>query len=416
MFKSKYVKNILTLFSSAVFAQILALLFTPVLTRLYSPENFGMFTVFLSYSSTLAIFLFLSSELAIVQSKTKRQFNGVLGVMLLISAIILSFLCVTIYLESDFYRLIGFDKLFKIKEVVIVGVVFAGLNLGLNQVITRNEQFSIYAKSQVCFVLLRFIFSFLFFYFGITEYGLVFGFTIATLLIVAYLTYKTRIYRERPNLCWSSLVITARKYNQLILYNTPSNFLNMLLVNFPVFFILKNYGIEAAGFFGLAYRMIMLPVSLVNKAVGQVMYKRFTEMSGKPKHIFNFIVKNIVLLSASMPAFVIIYIFGEELFALVFGQQWEQSGRFASLLAPYIFFSFLVSPLSYYFVAYNKSRLLMAISAFFLAFLIGLTLIIDIHSVQNFILYYSIVNICYYITVLLVIFMDIKRAKLNAEV
>ncbi|MBB1369944.1 oligosaccharide flippase family protein [Pseudoalteromonas sp. SR45-4] len=415
MFESKYVRNILTLVGSALFAQVLALLLTPVLTRLYSPEEFGVFTAFISYSGTLAAFIFLSLEMAIVKSKSARELSSILGLMLVISIFLLSILCITIYLESTFYTLIGFNKLFDIKELVLLGVLFSATNLVLNQFITKKEKFSVYATSQVSFVALRFVFSYLFFYFGYTQYGLVFGFTLATILIIIYLSYKAEIYKERLSLKKTSFFAAFRKHKQLVIFNTPSNVINILIINFPLFFILKNFGLEAAGLFGLAYRMVMLPVTLVNKAIGQVIYKRFSAMSISDKAMLTFIIKNIFFLTLSFPCFAFIYLFGEEIFSFIFGVEWRIAGVYAALMSPFIFLSFVISPLSYYFVAYDKSDLLMMISILFLGILTLASVLLEFIDESDFIKTYTLINVAYYATVLVAVVFGIKRAQLNAK-
>lgn len=415
MIKSKYVRNILTLVSSAIFAQILALLLTPVLTRLYSPNEFGVFTAFISYSGTIAAFLFLSLEFAIVKSKSARELSSLFGLMLVISSVLFFVLCITVYLESGFYTLIGFDKLFEIKELVLLGVFFAATNLVLNQFITRKEKFSVYAISQVSFVALRFIFSCLFFYIGFTKYGLVFGFIFATILIVTFLSYKSEIYKETLDLKRIKLIASFRKNRNLVIFNTPSNFVNILIVNFPLFFILKTFGLEAAGLFGLAYRMVMLPVTLINKAVGQVIYKRLCALSISDEAVFTFILKNVFLLALSLPGFIFLCLFGEEIFSFIFGTDWEIAGVYAEVMAPFIFLSFVISPLSYYFVAYDKSDLLMGISVLFLAGLGLATVYFEFIDERDFIEMYTLINCAYYLAVLVVVLLSVKKAQLNAE-
>lgn len=415
MFKSKYVRNILTLVSSAIFAQMLALLLTPILTRLYSPEEFGLFTAFISYSGTLAAFLFFSLELAIVKSKSSRELSSVIGLMLVISIVLLSVLCITIYLESTVYTFIGFDKLFDIKALVLLGVLFSSINLVLNQLITRKDKFSVYAVSQVSFVALRFFFSCLFFYLGYSQYGLVFGFTLATALIIIYLSYNVEIYKEKLSFRKAYLFAAFRKHKQLIIYNTPSNVVNIVIVNFPIFIIVNFFGMEAAGLFGLAYRMVLLPVTLVNKAIGQVIYKRFSVMSISDKTMLSFIMKNVLFLALSFPGFALVYVFGEDIFIFTFGLEWAKAGVYAALMSPYIFLSFIISPLTYYFVAYDKSNQLMLISTFFLGLLVLASVLIEFVDESEFIKTYTIINIVYYFTVLVVVIFGIKRAQLSEK-
>ena len=191
--------------------------------------------------------------------------------------------------------------------------------------------------------------------------------------------------------------------------------INILIINFPLFFILKNFGLEAAGLFGLAYRMVMLPVTLVNKAIGQVIYKRFSAMSILDKTMFAFIIKNILFLTLSFPGFALLYLFGEEIFSFIFGVEWRIAGEYAALMTPFIFLSFLISPLSYYFVAYDKSDLLMVISILFLGGLILASVLFEFIDESDFIKTYTLINVAYYMTVLAAVLFGIKRAQSNAK-
>lgn len=408
---SRYLQHVLTLLSSAVAAQLLALLLMPILTRLYSPEAFGIFNAFVSYSGTFALFLFVSVELAIVRPKSLGGVNRVLGLLGFIVAITASIIFFTILLELELYSYIGFDKLFQVKFFVIFGTIFAAMNIVLMHMITRIELFSVYAKTQVAFVLTRFIFTLGLFYLGFTNNGLLIGFLIPTIINILYLAHKVNISSYRPNLNWQSIKATSTKYKDLIIYNTPASVISSIIVNFPIFFILKNYGIEMAGLFGLAYRMVLLPISSVNKAVGQILYKKLIDKRNDARYILWFIVKNISLLSTALPFFLLLYIFGEDIFGFVFGEQWRRSGSIASLMSPYIFLNFVISPMTVYFVAFDKNKLFSVVNALFLCLLIIIVNFQDFLSINDFIITYTLANIFYNIVLLLFIIYGVFKER-----
>jgi O-antigen/teichoic acid export membrane protein len=103
--------------------------------------------------------------------------------------------------------------------------------------------------------------------------------------------------------------------------------------------------------------------------------------------------------------------FGGELFVFVFGAKWLLSGELASIMSPYIFFSFIVSPLSYYFVAFDKNKQFTIINVAFLSMLIFSVSILNVTVIEEFIQLYTIINIFYYLTVLIVILNGIFRKR-----
>jgi O-antigen/teichoic acid export membrane protein len=163
--------------------------------------------------------------------------------------------------------------------------------------------------------------------------------------------------------------------------------------------------------------MVLLPVTLVNKAVGQVLYKKFVDKKNDANYLVKFVFKNIMLLSSSLPVFIALYIFGSEIFAFVFGANWKLSGALAAIMSPYIFFSFIVSPLSYYFVAFDKNKQFTIINIIFLSALFISVNILDLITVKNFIQLYTVISMLYYFTVFIVIFNGLlnERRRKNVQ-
>ena len=84
IFNSEFSKNVLTLMTGTTIAQIIPLLLTPVLSRLLSPEEFGLFAFFLSF---VTFFLVISTgryELAILLPKEDKKAINLMALCFLI--------------------------------------------------------------------------------------------------------------------------------------------------------------------------------------------------------------------------------------------------------------------------------------------------------------------------------------------
>ena len=62
---SKFISNVITLGSATVLGQILGVIVTPVLSRLYSPADFGAYQLFISIVTIIAVVSCLSYQIAI---------------------------------------------------------------------------------------------------------------------------------------------------------------------------------------------------------------------------------------------------------------------------------------------------------------------------------------------------------------
>src|SRR5436190_2606709 len=71
--RSEVSKNIFALSAGAVGAQILNFFLTIVLTRIYSPSDFGLLTIYLSVASLVSVIATGKYEVAIVVAKSREE-------------------------------------------------------------------------------------------------------------------------------------------------------------------------------------------------------------------------------------------------------------------------------------------------------------------------------------------------------
>ncbi|MDP4274087.1 MAG: hypothetical protein Q8907_07400, partial [Bacteroidota bacterium] len=75
---SEFFRNIITLFSGNVVAQIIPLLAYPVLTRLYQPSDFGTLALFTSIVGILSVMATGRYELSVILPKRDEDAAGLL--------------------------------------------------------------------------------------------------------------------------------------------------------------------------------------------------------------------------------------------------------------------------------------------------------------------------------------------------
>ena len=122
-------------------------------------------------------------------------------------------------------------------------------------------------------------------------------------------------------------------------------------------------------------------------------------------------IKIVLYLGATLPLFIILYIFSENVFHYILGSKWDQVGEIYKICLPYIFLSFCVSPISNIYVAYGETKIFFYIN---LTFVCLLTLYCSIFahkftSALIFLSHFSIIMVSYYLTNLLMIFGILKR-------
>ena len=86
--KSQFKKNIMVLMAGSAVAQAVPIAISPILTRIYSPKEFGLMALYLSLCSLLSVFSSARYDLAIIEPKENNEAKHLLAGSLALSAII----------------------------------------------------------------------------------------------------------------------------------------------------------------------------------------------------------------------------------------------------------------------------------------------------------------------------------------
>ena len=86
--KSQYRKNILTLMAGTSIAQAFPIAITPILTRIYTPEDFGLFAIYMALASIISIIVTGRYELAIILPHKDEDAFQIMTFAMLITIII----------------------------------------------------------------------------------------------------------------------------------------------------------------------------------------------------------------------------------------------------------------------------------------------------------------------------------------
>jgi O-antigen/teichoic acid export membrane protein len=345
-------RQMLTVMSGSVAAQALPLLFSPILTRLFLPADFGALA---AYGSVVAIAIVLATgryELAVLLPKQAREaFDlSVLGVLL--SATVATVTMMILLLWWQFDPALG--GLTVRWGGWIIALPFSIFLAATFQILTywntRSAQFKQIAAARVgqstvmCSTQLAA---------GLSKVasggGLIAGQLAGQAAACAMLWRHNRTdWHQR----WAGsntrrLVAVARKHRRFPMFMIPGQFANAASTQVPVLLLGVFFNAGSAGFYSLAERVLILPSYIIGSAIGDVYRQRAAEHFNGHGNCRELFLKALSLLAilGLIPALVIA-LAGPWLFSLVFGSVWRESGELAVLLAPMLYCQILGSPLS----------------------------------------------------------------------
>jgi O-antigen/teichoic acid export membrane protein len=238
------------------------------------------------------------------------------------------------------------------------------------------------------------------------ETGLIVGLLVGQLLSVILLIW--RFGTSQKNGIGKPQTATFRQiaiqYKSLLIYSTPSEFINNLINQTPIFLLQKFGGVSYVGYYNFTQRFLGLPQQFLSSAIVDVFKQKASALYSNTGNCQILFIKTFKVLTglAIIPAIVSI-LFAPQIFIFVFGNSWEMAGVFAQYLSIMFFFRFIASPLSYIYIIAGKLKEDFFLHILFLvfttlAFFIGDLFIKDKkYLILIYSLAYSIVYIIYLI-------------------
>jgi O-antigen/teichoic acid export membrane protein len=168
----------------------------------------------------------------------------------------------------------------------------------------------------------------------------------AGLLALARAFYRFN-HGWRLTIAWDRIQHKAVEYSQFPCLSLPASLLNSACSNLTPILLVKLYGTEVTGAYGLGLRLVSLPLGLFGTAVAQVYLGEAAEKMrtspGEVVGLFGRITKRLLKLGALIAGLGAIAPFA---FPIVFGARWAQAGVFAAVLALPAAAQIVVSPIS----------------------------------------------------------------------
>lgn len=359
--QSAYARNVLTLMTGTSLAQAIPIAISPILTRLYSPEEFGRFALYMAVVMIASVLVTGRYELAILLPRQERDALHITALAMALSMVISTvLLLVVIFFAHPIAILLGDAELGHWLYWVPASTLLLGIYQSLNYWSNRKAQYTRLAISRTVQSGSAALAQLGSGYAGSGAVGLVGGQITGQVLATSVLARL--IWREDQGLIRTLLplrcVALAKKYIDFPKYLIVAHGFNTASGQMPVLLLSALFNTTAAGFFTLTQRVMAAPMALVAGALGDVFRQEASQAymhQGQCKAIYQKTFKRLLLISA-VP-FTIFFFVAPTLFAWMFGEQWRVAGEYAQILTPMAFLQFITSPLSSMFMIAEKQRL-----------------------------------------------------------
>jgi len=366
--KSEFTRNVLTLMTGSTIAQAIPIAISPILTRIYTPADYGLVALFMSIATIGSIAATGRYEMAIMLPKKDTDAINVLLLSMSI-AFLMSFLSLIIIFlfNQEITTFLGNQDVSSWLYLVPISVILTGIYQSLRYWSNRRKYFTNLAKNSVIQTGTGSSLNLLFGFFrfgggGLISAGLM-SQTVGIIFLGKMAWKKDKILLFKKDKI--KMLALMKKYKKLPFFNLPNALIDTFKMSGITILIAKFFTTSILGQYSLAWKMVVTPASLVGNSLSQVFFQKLA--SANKSDLNRLIVKFIIKASLiALPMYLIVYLFAPEIFIFVFGEKWELAGKIASVLSPWLFLNFISSPLSSVYIIINRQEIMLVISIFYM--------------------------------------------------
>ena len=375
--RSEYARNVLTLMSGTTIAQAIPVAVTPVLTRLYSPAEFGLFAVYMALIALGAMIATGRLEMAVLIARkdadalrlalTSCAVSGVFSILTL---------CVIIIGGQQIAALLGQPEIESWLYIVPFSIFLFSVYKVLLHWLNRNKHYELMSRTRV---IQSGSISALQMVVGLAAKiptGLALADCLGRIVSLMMISGKVKATVKLPGFSLARHYALVRRYRNFPFLGSPASLLNILSLQLPYLVIPAIFTSAVAGMYFLVFRVLMMPIALLGESMMEVFRNRALEdleQHGTCRPVF---VQTLLSLAViGVPPALLLMIFGQEIFAFVFGEDWREAGRYAAILAPMALFRLVCAPLGGVLFIREKLKLILLLqSIFFILVVLSLVL------------------------------------------
>jgi O-antigen/teichoic acid export membrane protein len=342
-------RNIAILSSGTAIAQLIAVLISPLLTRVYTPADFGVLSVFVATLSVLAIGSCLRYELAIPLTSTDTEALNMLALSVIVNIFFGASITLVVALFGNW--IVTFADITTMAQFIYalpIGIVAIGFYRAMTFFAIREKDIAIVAKTKVTQVIASIVTQLSLGMVVIGPAGLIAGHILSQSAggLSLLRRFHRQIFKVKSEVSWMYILALAKKHYRYPYFDLPASILNTLSTNLPQFLLAVVFSPTVAGYYLLATRVISVPVAIMGQAVSQSIYAEARDAVTN-RNIDAFVRRTITMLALIIiPPMIVVFFYAPPIFNFIFGTAWHQAGEYSSWLAIGMIFQFIYSPIS----------------------------------------------------------------------
>lgn len=355
-----FLKDILTLATGGVLAQVIGFAVSPVLARIYSPQEFGVFSIYAFIVAVPAAVVCWCYEAAVLVPKEDEEGRNVVVLSIVIASAMAIVMVVPSVFGGSIVRMLNAPALAPWLGFVSFNLLALGVYQALSYWCNRTGDFDRLAVSRVVqsgFTAGSQVAA------GVVAAGpggLLMGQVVGQVVASGFL-WRHAVRRGgldgKEVLRSSMLLRTLKRYRRFPLYTSWGTLASVAAFQVVPVLLSGQFGPVEAGFYFFGYRLMSSGVVLGTSSIGQVFYQRTAANVHQRKSVAPLVEAVVARLAVvAGVAFGVFVVFAPEIFSFIFGSNWAVTGGYMRIVAPVFFLQLITAPVSMVLFLFEKQH------------------------------------------------------------
>jgi O-antigen/teichoic acid export membrane protein len=331
--------------SGSAIVTVVGFLLTPILSRIYPPAAYGQFAVFNSVVSNLNLLATLAYTSAIPLPRARRDALAVVQLNVVLTVGMFALIVIAlVFLGAHIVRWLDLQSLGAWIYLMPVLMLLYNFSLTMSSWYIRTKSFRTRTTADLVMSLVSRAFTLSYGWSsGGYSTGLILGDSLGKVTLFVSLLRSGFQHELRPlwrTFSWRRIQQAAYRFREFPLYVLPGGYISTLSSQLPIFMLTGAFGSTVVGLYSFAASLLEIPVSLIGSGIAPVFYQKAAEVHNDEPERLKDITLNIYykLLYIGLLPLGFITVFGDVIFKVIFGAQWEMAGVFTGYLGYYYIF------------------------------------------------------------------------------
>lgn len=345
IFRKKFIENSFVVFLGTIFSYGIAFISIPIVTKFYSPEVYGLFSVFHGLVITLSSISLLRLDIGLIRGSTEDSLEIIRSSKFILKVFTLSVLLVSL-------TLVLFKKVDKIYVFTSPAIYFLGYLLIMGSWFNKTKKYKTLTSNNIIKTSSKSILEITLGFIGLTYYGLLFSFLLSS--IISFFHFNRKFIVDKTRITRKILFNVCQKNKNLIVYNVLNVLVDSLRGFVFLLLITRFFGLEKTGLYVFSNKIISVPFSLLSISLGKVFFETISNNTSLIKKIVNKYFIGLLFISIIICLTIVFSL--NLIFDYFINESYFESKKIIFYLLPWVLLSFLSHPFSYVLTLIQKEK------------------------------------------------------------